>query len=381
MNIKAIFALAVIATAVADPTVRRRAFSPAELQKLLEKRLTVQAKASSSARGGKSLINTFPFNVNEQHNEEGHHGEHHGAGHEEGAEGHGEHHQAAPVLSLQDRQRQALQGEGAPPFAEVAAAEEGDDGKRCIDKVEMVEETVYDDVVQCDHSYDKRCHTTYVTNYETQQEEECDENFRKNCFIEYQQVATNEDIEICRTPLVKDCDIEGPEVCRTEYESECWTKQEEHEVEDDVVSCTTVNEEKCEDETSGYTTSTKCSKWPKEVCTVEKKTVKKYTPITGCTKEPREICAPAGCGLVPGGEECYTTTKTIVSDAPQETCSLEPQRTCKHVSKLVPKLEPTEECVDVPKEVCTRSRTNPRKVKKPVIKKWCYVPSEESGLA
>ena len=39
------------------------------------------------------------------------------------------------------------------------------DGKRCIDKVEMVEEIVYDDVVTCDHSYDKRCHTTYVTNY------------------------------------------------------------------------------------------------------------------------------------------------------------------------------------------------------------------------
>ena len=57
------------------------------------------------------------------------------------------------------------------------------------------------------------------------------------------------------------------------------------------------------------------------------------------------------------------------------------QRTCKHVTKLVPKLTPTEECVDVPKEVCTRSRTNPRKVKQPVIKKWCYVPSEESGLA
>ena len=39
------------------------------------------------------------------------------------------------------------------------------DGKRCIDKVEMVEEIVYDDMVTCDHSYDKRCHTTYVTNY------------------------------------------------------------------------------------------------------------------------------------------------------------------------------------------------------------------------
>merc|ERR1711872_85607 len=134
---------------------------------------------------------------------------------------------------------------------------------------------------------------------------ECEENFRKNCFINYEKIAFNETVQVCRTPLVKDCDVQGPEICRTEYESECWTKQEEHDVQDDVVECETVQDEKCDDETSGYTTFT----------------------------------------------------------------------------KLVPKLEPDEECVDVPKEVCTRSKTNPRKVKKPVVKKWCYVPSEESGLA
>ena len=128
----------------------------------------------------------------------------------------------------------------------------------------MVEETEYDDVVQCDHSYDKRCHTTYVINYESQQEEDCEENYRKNCFIEYEQIAFNETVQVCRTPLVKDCDVQGPEICRTEYESECWTKQEVHDVEDDVVECETIVEEKCEDETSGYTTNTKCSKWPKE---------------------------------------------------------------------------------------------------------------------
>ena len=95
----------------------------------------------------------------------------------------------------------------------------------------------------------------------------------------------------------------------------------------------------------------------------------RYNPVTGCTKEPRELCAPAGCGFVPGDEFCFDKQQTIVQDAPKEECSLEPQRTCKHVTKLVPKLEPTEECVDVPKEVCTRSRTNPRPVKKPVVKK------------
>merc|ERR1712179_884319 len=332
---------------------------------------TLRGNRGNVARHQKSLVNTFPFNSNEGADD--HHGHHEAH--------HGDHHDArSPSVQLEARAQR--QGDDTDvSFPAVAAAGPGADGKRCIDKVEMGEETEYDDVVQCDHSYDKRCHTTYVTNYESQQEEECDENYRKSCFIEYEQIAFNETVQVCRTPLVKDCNVQGPEICRTEYESECWTKQEEHDVEDDVVSCTTEVEEKCEDETSGYTTNTKCSKWPKEVCTVEKKPVKKVTPITGCTKEPREICAPAGCKLEAGEEECYDKTQTIVQDAPKEQCSLEPQRTCKHVTKLVPKLEPKEECVDVPKEVCTRSRTNPRKVKKPVVKKWCYVPSEESGLA
>jgi len=325
---------------------------------------------SQDARQQKSLLNTFPFNAQENH--------------------HVDHAAVAPastrrlvpaqnIVPVRDSRQGASDVDVS--FPAVAAAGPGADGKRCIDKVEMVEETEYDEVVQCDHSYDRRCHTSYVTNYESQQEEECEENFRKNCFIDYEKIAFNETVQICRTPLVKDCDVQGPEICRTEYESECWTKQEEHDVEDDVVECTTVQDEKCADETSGYTTFTKCSKWPREVCSVAKKNVKKYTPITGCTKEPRELCAPAGCGFKEGAEVCYDKTQTIVQDAPKEECTLEPQRTCAHVTKLVPKLEPTEECVDVPKEVCTRSRTNPRKVKKPVVKKWCYVPTEESGLA
>merc|ERR1711922_40266 len=220
-------------------------------------------EAARRLRNEKSLLQTFPFNA------------------ENGQA-------AAQPRPIARVPQQSLQASPSRP---------GSDGKKCIDKVEMVEETEYDETVQCDHSYDRRCHTTYVTNYESQQEEECEENFRKNCFINYEQIAFNETVEICRTPLVKDCDIQGPEICRTEYESECWTKQEEHDVTDDVVSCTTVTEEKCEDDTSGYTTFTKCSTWPKEVCTVEQKAVKKYTPITGCTKEPRELCVPAGCGF------------------------------------------------------------------------------------
>merc|ERR1712037_710958 len=298
-------------------------------------------RGNQAFRDQRSLTNTFPFNQKagaEDHHE--HHEEHHG------------HHETSELASRDNRQGADVD----VSFPAVAAAGPGSDGKRCIDKVEMVEETEYDDVVQCDHSYDRRCHTTYVTNYESQQEQECEENFRKSCFIEYGKIAFNETVQVCREPLVQD-------------------------VEDDVVECKTEVEEKCEDNTSGYTTNTECKSWPKEVCSVSKKSVKKYTPITGCTKEPREVCGEGGCGFSKGPKECYNKVQTVVQDAPKEQCNLEPQRTCKHVTKLVPKLEPTEECVDVPKEVCTRSRTNPRKVKKPVVKKWCYVPSEESGLA
>merc|ERR1711892_1367872 len=79
-----------------------------------------------NARGAKSLVNTFPFNANG------------------GAEEHHDHHEAHEPSQALDRRLARQGGE--------------------------------DDVVQCDHSYDKRCHTTYVTNYESQQEEECEEN-------------------------------------------------------------------------------------------------------------------------------------------------------------------------------------------------------------
>ena len=70
------------------------------------------------------------------------------------------------------------------------------------------------------------------------------------------------------------------------------------QVEDDVVSCQTVQEEVCSDVVSGYSTATKCSSFPRESCTVEKVTVTKLSPETGCDKRPVELCAPRGCGLV-----------------------------------------------------------------------------------
>jgi len=46
--------------------------------------------------------------------------------------------------------------------------------------------------------------------------------------------------------------------CRAEYGSECWTKQKVHNVEDDVVECTTGIEKKCEDVTPTGSQPTRC---------------------------------------------------------------------------------------------------------------------------
>jgi len=322
---------------------------------------------TETEREERSLLNTFPFNAQVEDASS------------ETVEPQG---RLVPAENLSPRDDSQRNDDIDVSFIAVATERPGRDGRRCIDKVEMVEETVYDEVVQCDHSYDRRCHTTYVTHYVSTQEEECEENFRKNCFIDYEKVAFNETVKICRTPIKTNCDIKGEVRCRTEYETECWTKPEVHDVVDDVVSCETVQEEQCKIVTSGYTSIPECKKWPREVCSVSQQNVKKYTPITGCDKVPTEVCAPDGCKFVPGEPHCYDKTQTIVQDAPKEECSLEPHRTCGHVTKLVPHLKPKEECTDVPKEVCTRSRVpKPDKVKRPVVKKWCYVPTEESGLA
>ena len=162
----------------------------------------------------------------------------------------------------------------------------------------MVEETVFDEVVTCDHSYDRRCHQSYITTYEAHQEEECEENFRKICYIDYEEKAYDEVVEVCHTPLVKDCNTPGPEVCKTEYETWCMTNQRVHEVDDDVPDCKTEVMKKCKEVTQGYQTKEECDEWPVQRCSLTKQKVRKYTHETSCKPEPREVCAPAGCAMI-----------------------------------------------------------------------------------
>eukprot|EP00092_Neocalanus_flemingeri_P044970 GFUD01050082.1.p1 GENE.GFUD01050082.1~~GFUD01050082.1.p1 ORF type:complete len:987 (-),score=208.69 GFUD01050082.1:253-3213(-) len=321
-------------------------------------------------REAKSLTNAFPFKQQEEDID----------------------------LGIDRDSRQKKGSTQSIPFSEVASSYAGGGGKRCgfsgggegerevkeskrcIDKVFTEEVTEYDTVYTCQHSYNRRCAKTLTTTYNPTQEEECEENFVKKCFIEYSKQAQDVTVTVCRTPLVKNkCEKLGEEICSTEFESECITEQHEHQVEDDVPECKTVEDTKCEEIPSGYSSSQQCTKWPREECFLTKQNRKKYSPQTRCEKKPVNFCGPAGCGFVEGDEVCHKRTQTIVGDKPEETCSLEPQSKCRFVTKLVPQLKEVEKCFDVPKEVCGRAQVNPRKVSKQVIKKWCYVPDREQS--
>merc|ERR1712038_1721758 len=110
--------------------------------------LLLVATSALGQRAGKNLRGTFPFNSRNQ--PAAHHADHH------------DHHAHHAVDDVRDARQRGRGGNDdvALDIGSIAAA-----GERCIDKVVMVEETEYDDVVTCKHSYSEKCHTTYTTDF------------------------------------------------------------------------------------------------------------------------------------------------------------------------------------------------------------------------
>ena len=60
-----------------------------------------------------------------------------------------------------------------------------------------------------------------------------------------------------------------------------------------------------------------------------------------------------------------------MTSVPKEVCELKPLKICTNEVISLPSLELVNECVQVPKEVCSLEKVNPRQIAKPIIKKWC----------
>ncbi len=204
-------------------------------------------------------------------------------------------------------------------------------GLCCVEKDETVTSIQKDPILECTHKNVEKCHYTYVTQFESAQEEVCEENFEKICQITFKQQATNENVKKCYKPLQKVCNGQGPEECRTVYESSCTTRYIE-------------------------------------------KQPGKFVGDTKCEKLPVEICG-AGCVTEEGAEECHDKQIASLVDVPEEVCDLNPQKTCRFQTKLVPKLKPEAECTIIPQETCNLKFTSPQQVDKPLKTKWCLDPT------
>ena len=204
-------------------------------------------------------------------------------------------------------------------------------GLCCVDKEETVTSLEKEPILECTHKNTEQCHYTYVTQFKPSQEEVCEENFEKQCSITFNQKAYNETVNKCYRPVEKVCNGQGEEVCQTVYESSCTTKYVE-------------------------------------------KQPGKFVGDTACEKLPVEICG-AGCTYEEGEEECHDKVIASLVDTPEEVCDLNPQKTCRHVTKLVPKLAPSHECTIVPKETCHLKFSNPEVVREPLQTVWCLDPA------
>ena len=205
-------------------------------------------------------------------------------------------------------------------------------GLCCVEREEEVTSIEKEPILECTHKNTEQCHYTYVTQFKPTQEEVCEENFEKTCQITFKQQAIEEDVKKCYRPLVKTCNGQGAEVCQTVYESSCTTKYVE-------------------------------------------KQPGKFVGDTRCEKLPVEICG-AGCVTDEGPEECHDKKVTSLLDVPEEVCDLNPQKTCRLQTRLVPSLKPEHECTIIPQEICNLKFTNPEQVEQPLKTKWCLDPSE-----
>merc|ERR1712029_142598 len=234
--------------------------------------------------------------------------------------------------SFGGRSRQGRQDDGPAVGVDFSnCVTDPDTGFCCVDKVSEVTSLQKDPILECTHKNTEQCHYTYVTQFKPGQEEVCEENFEKQCSITFKQKAVNETVQKCYRPIEKQCNGQGPEECRTVYESSCTTKYVE-------------------------------------------KQPGKFVGDTSCEKLPIEICG-AGCTYEEGAEECHEKVITSLVDVPEEICDLNPQKTCRFITKLVPKLEPKHECTIVPQEICNLKFSQPRQVPKPLQTRWCLDPT------
>jgi len=208
------------------------------------------------------------------------------------------------------------------------------EGRLCIlrkDFVKPVSSLSQSPLIECKEKPLERCHTTYNTVFKAAQEEVCEEVFNKQCMIAFKPEAVTQRLSKCSTPSSRSCNGEGPEVCTTRWQTVCssfLTKRGHRSGEE------------------------------------------------SCSRQPQRLCG-RGCQEVEGLKlECTQEDVDTLIQVPEEQCSIVPQKVCKAVTKLVPGLQPTRECTNMPQQVCSLNFDAYRNTGIPLETELCFEEEE-----
>ena len=110
-----------------------------------------------------------------------------------------------------------------------------------------------------------------------------------------------------------------------------------------IVTCHTPHTTACT--TSAHT---HCQISYQTVCT------RTYNQTAGmvCERHPVRLCG-AGCIIRQEEEDsCQEKDVATIVEVPEENCDLQPRKSCRMETQLVPSLKPTKECTQVPLKTC-----------------------------
>jgi len=246
-------------------------------------------------------------------------------------------------------------------------------GNLCQDKLETIQDTEYETMIQCRVAMKKTCSNQKSADNAQEQvkpNEACHTVYDKNCKTVYRPHRSKVRVRVCpdgnvnvanspfrtnteldeldnennivldvrpnpRLPspqIAKKCHKGRRTICTTKYHTECTTQQVQQTMQEDHPKCQVEMVERCPSDESE---NSKCLRVPKMSCKIEKRTVVKTKPESKCSRVPRQFCRKEDCSqkdeeenLYNDDPNCYYRNQIVNEILPEEKCSLIPKQMC-----------------------------------------------------
>lgn len=302
-------------------------------------------------------------------------------------------------------------------------------GNLCQDRMELVQDTEYETMIQCRVAMTKSCEDNTIDDTITKSEEACHTVYEKECKTVYRPHRSKVRVRICpngkvnraRSPfspinkleddqndnsivldvrpnprltsppqIKKQCHNGKRMVCTTKYHTECTTQQIQQTMEEDHPKCQVEMVEKCPEDSNRKKSA--CTKVPAMRCRIEKRTVVKTKPESKCSRIPRQLCRKEDCDdvledlnvqdfdqaasesrdeLLNGDADCYYRNQVVNEIVPEEKCSLIPKTMCHTVNKT--NGQSAAEAVNSSADLVDQSDVTLRRTKRSARDHWAFL--------